>query len=121
MKRQDLPTVTANTSLSARVLERSSYVARLPFKLIGRAIVRTIQVLFALFVVVLHPQIKWLAGVIAQSSLVQNTIKPSLHSFTVNVYEPYFARLKELPPIGRRSALRSRSRCLSRQSSAQRS
>ena len=98
MKHQDLPNANSNASLFARVLENSSYVARLPFKLIGRVIVRTIQVLFALFVVILHPQIKWLARVIAQSGLVQNYIKPSLQTLITNVYDPYFAHLRELPP-----------------------
>ena len=98
MKRHEPPNTSSNASLSARVLENSSYVARLPFKLIGRVIARTVQVLFALFVVVLHPSFKWLAGVIAQSGLVQNYIKPSLQTLITNVYEPYFAHLKELPP-----------------------
>ncbi len=98
MKRQNTPNTGSHASLSARVLENSSYVARLLFKLIGRIIARTVQVLFALFVVVLHPQFKWLAGVIAQSSLVQNYLKPSLQGLTTHVYEPYFVYLKELPP-----------------------
>ena len=98
MKRQDHPNANSNASLSARVLENSAYLARLPFKLIGRVIVRTIQVLFALFVVILHPSFKWLAGVIAQSGLVQNYIKPSLQTLIANVYDPYFAHLRELPP-----------------------
>jgi hypothetical protein len=97
-KRQDLPNTNSNKSFSAIVLENSSYVARLPFKLIGRVIARTVQVVFALFVVVLHPSFKWLAGLVAQSSLVQNYIKPSLQTFITNVYEPYFAHLRELPP-----------------------
>jgi hypothetical protein len=98
-KRQDLPNTNSNKSLSAIVLENSSYVARLPFKLIGRVIARTVQVVFALFVVVLHPSFKWLAGLVAKSSLVQNYIKPSLQTFITNVYEPYFAHLRELPPF----------------------
>ena len=97
MTHQDLP--DTNTSLSAKVLENSSTIARLPFKLIRRVIARAIQVVFALFVVVLHPQIKWLAGVIAQSGLVQNYIKPSLQTLITNVYDPYFAHLKDLPPF----------------------
>jgi hypothetical protein len=97
-KRQVPPPAPSNVSLSARVLENSSYLARLPFKLIGRVIARTVQVLFALFVVVLHPQFKWLAGIIAHSSLVQNYIKPSLQGLITHVYEPYFVYLKELPP-----------------------
>ncbi len=98
MKRQD-PNADNNASLSARVLKHSTYVAGLPFKLIGRVIVRTIQVLFALFVVVLHPSFKWLARAIAQSSLVQNYVKPSLRTFITHVYEPYFAFLRNLPPF----------------------
>jgi hypothetical protein len=97
MKRQD-PNPDNNASLSSKMLDHSRYLAGLPFKLIGRIIVRTIQVLFALFVVVLHPQIKWLARVIAQSSLVQNYIKPSLQTLITHVYDPYFAYLRELPP-----------------------
>jgi hypothetical protein len=98
MKRQNVPNTNSNARLSARVLENSSYVARLPFKLIGRVLARAVQVLFALFVVVLHPQFKWLVGVIAQSSLVQHYIKPSLQGLITHVYEPYFVYLKELPP-----------------------
>jgi len=98
MKRQHLSNLKTNASLTAILLANSIHVARLPFKLIGRVIGRTVQVLLALFVVVLHPQIKWLAGVIAQSALVQNYIKPSLQTLITNVYEPYFAHLKELPP-----------------------
>jgi hypothetical protein len=97
MKRQHLSNLKTHASLTA-ILLSNSHIARLPFKLIGRVIARTIQVLFALFVVVLHPQIKWLAGVIAQSGLVQNYIKPSLQGLITHVYEPYFAHLKELPP-----------------------
>ncbi len=96
MKRQE--NTKSSASLSDKVLEHSSYWASLPFKLIGRVIVRTIQVLFALFVVVLHPQLKWLASIIVQSSLVQNYIKPSLRTFITHVYEPYFAFLRNLPP-----------------------
>jgi uncharacterized protein YggT (Ycf19 family) len=100
MKRQDRPDTDSNTSLSARVLDHSRYLAGLPFKLIGRIIVRTIQVIFALFVVVLHPSFKWLARVIAQSGLVQNYIKPSLQTLITHVYDPYFAFLRRLPPYG---------------------
>jgi hypothetical protein len=97
-KRQATPRAPSNASASARVLESLSYFVRLSFKLIGRVLVRTVQVLFALFVVVLHPQFKWLAGLIAQSSLVQNYVKPSLQGLITHVYEPYFVYLKELPP-----------------------
>jgi hypothetical protein len=98
MKRQHLSNLKTHASLTAILLSNSRHIARLPFKLIGRVIARAVQVLLALFVVVLHPQIKWLAGVIAQSGLVRNYIKPSLQGLITHVYEPYFAHLKELPP-----------------------
>jgi hypothetical protein len=94
MKRQHL----SNLKTRAILLANSSRAVRLPFKLLRRIVARTIQVVFALFVVVLHPQFKWLVGVIAQSSLVQKYVKPSLQTVITNVYEPYFAYLKELPP-----------------------
>lgn len=99
MKERDLANHESDDSLLAKGVAASRSAALLPFKLIGRAIVRTIQVVFALFVLVLHPQIKWLINVIAQSSLVQNTIKPRLQTLYVTVYEPYFAYLRALPPL----------------------
>ena len=63
-----------------------------------RAIIRTIQVFFALFVLVLHPQVKWLAGLVARSRFVQNTIRPLFRIVIDTAYEPYFAFLKTLPP-----------------------
>ncbi len=98
MKDRDLPNHKSDASLLARGVAASRFAAGLPFKLIGRAIVRTIQVVFALFVVVLHPQLKWLFNVIAESSLVRNYIRPSLQTLAATVYEPYFAYLRELPP-----------------------
>ncbi len=98
MKDRELANHDSDDSLLARGVAASRSAAILPFKLIGRVIVRTIQVVFALFVVVLHPQIKWLIGLIAQSSLVQNHIKPNLQTLYVTVYEPYFAYLRALPP-----------------------
>ena len=94
IERQTNPNRNSGSSLPGRLLTASSRAARLPFKLIAR----TAQILFALFVLVLHPQFKWLAGVIAQSNFVQNTIRPVFQSVIANVYEPYFAYLKELPP-----------------------
>ncbi len=95
MKRHNLPDLNNDVSLSASTLAVLKRMASLPFKLIGRAI----QILFALFVVVLHPQFKWLVEAVAQSSLAQNYIKPSFQSIITHVYEPYFAVLRELPPL----------------------
>ena len=100
MKRQDLPPPETEESLLGKVAEASGQAAALPFKLTGRLLLRTVQVLFALVVVVLHPQIKWLAHIIADSSLVQSTIKPAFQGFITNVYEPYFKFLGQLPPLG---------------------
>ncbi len=86
-------------SLFVRAVGATRFAAGLPFKLIGQVIIRTIQVVFALFVVVLHPQIKWVARVIAESALVQKYIKPGLQGFITHVYEPYFAALRQLPPF----------------------
>src|SRR6516162_9308214 len=85
MKRQHL----SNLKTHAILLANSSRAVRLPFKLLRRIVARAIQVVFALFVVVLHPQFKWLVGVIAQSSLVQKYVKPGLQTVITNVYEPY--------------------------------
>ncbi len=70
----------------------------IPLKLLGRGLVHLIQILFALFFLVLHPQLKWLASWIAESAFVRHYLKPSLQSFIDHVYEPYFAFLSKLPP-----------------------
>jgi hypothetical protein len=74
------------------------FTVRLPFRLAARLARHTIQVLFAIFVVILHPQAKWLFGLIARSALARDYIKPSLRTFVTNVYEPYFAYLGRLSP-----------------------
>ncbi len=98
MKRQDQPDKKGDATFLASTLAASRFVAGWPFKLIGRAIAHTFQVVFALFALILHPQIKWLIRLITHSSLVKNYIRPSLQTFVVNYYEPYFAYLRELPP-----------------------
>ena len=84
---------------SERALARSRLLLRLPFRIAGRAIARIVQVFLALFVVILHPQIKWLIGLISQSALVRTVIKPAFRALLGAIYEPYFAHLKELPPF----------------------
>ncbi|MGB9026988.1 MAG: hypothetical protein WCC40_13640 [Rhodomicrobium sp.] len=75
------------------------FTVSLPFKIAGRLARHTVQILFALFVLILHPQLKWLFRLIAGSALVQNYVKPSLRIFAVHVYEPYFYYLSRLPPF----------------------
>ncbi len=74
------------------------FTLNLPLKLAGRIATHAIQILIAIFIVVLHPQVKWLAGLIARSFIVQDYIRPGLRGFSVHIYEPYFAFLARLPP-----------------------
>ncbi len=69
-----------------------------PFRLAGKVVGKTVQILFALFVLILHPQLKWIFQLIARSTVVQAYIKPSLRGFIVHVYDPYFEYLSKLPP-----------------------
>lgn len=84
--------------LPAQVTAAVRFTLKLPFWIAARIVRHTVQVLFALFVLVLHPQIKWLIGLIARSALVQNTIKPVFRTFDAYIYEPCFAYLSRLPP-----------------------
>jgi hypothetical protein len=84
--------------LFARALTALRIAVSLPFKIAGRVVKHFAQVVLALFVIILHPQIKWILKLISESSLVRNYIRPSLRTFSVSYYEPYFAYLHELPP-----------------------
>jgi hypothetical protein len=86
------------TSAARATAEAATRTAVMPFTLAGRMIGRAIQIVFALFVVVLHPQIVWLIETIGQSALVQDYIKPAFRGVIERVYEPYIALLKRLPP-----------------------
>lgn len=70
-----------------------------PIRLTGLVLQRIAQVLFAIFFVVLHPQLKWLAGLIANSALVRVYLRPAIARFLAAYYEPYFEYLKTLPPL----------------------
>jgi hypothetical protein len=74
------------------------FTITLPFKIAGRLIQHTAQILFALFVLFLHPQLKWLLRVIAQSALVQVYLRPAWRVLAIYLYEPYFDFLGRLPP-----------------------
>lgn len=89
----------AENSLPGQAAAALRFTAKLPLKAGARLLRHAVQILFALFVVVLHPQVKWLSSRLARSSLVQNYVKPSLRVFTAHVYEPYFAYLSRLPPL----------------------
>jgi hypothetical protein len=86
-------------SLPGQAAAALRFTANLPLRAAARLLRHAVQILFALFVVVLHPQVKWLSRRVARSFLVQTYVKPSLRVFTVYVYEPYFAYLSLLPPL----------------------
>ncbi len=92
-----MPDRSKTPSAGEKALAASRAAAALPFRLIGRMIARTIQVVFAIFVLVLHP-FKSLVETVGRARVVQNTLKPAFHSVLGAVYEPYFAYLRELPP-----------------------
>ena len=83
--------------LTTRLAAAVRYILGIPFDLVGKLAKRAVQVLLALFIIVLHPQFKWLWKLLVESSLVQNYLKPSIQTFAVNYYEPYFRYLRGLP------------------------
>lgn len=97
----DRPFTAGNSppSLQDQAAAAVRFTARLPLVIAARIARHTIQILFAIFIVILHPQAKWLAGLIARSALVQRFIKPALSGFVAAVYEPYFAYLSRLAPL----------------------
>jgi hypothetical protein len=72
--------------------------AKLLLRLTGRFAARTIQVLFAIFVVFLHPQIQWLIRQVLNSAFVQHYLKPAFRRFSQYIYEPFFDFLGRLSP-----------------------
>ena len=86
-------------TLPGRASAALRFTLTLPFKVAARLIQHTVQALFALFVLVLHPQLKWLFQVIVHSTVFREYVKPSLRTITAYVYDPYFAFLGRLPPF----------------------
>lgn len=78
---------------------RAAGVLRAPFALIATILKRSAQILLSLFILFLHPQLKWLVRVLAESRLVRIYLRPAMRSFVANVYDPYFAFLSRLPPF----------------------
>ena len=86
-------------TLPGRASAALRFTLTLPFKFAARLIQHTVQALFALFVLVLHPQLKWLFQVIVHSPVFREYVKPSLRTITAYVYDPYFAFLGRMPPF----------------------
>lgn len=85
-------------SLPGQAAAALRFTASLPLRIVERLALHAAQILFALFVLILHPQLKWLVRIIAQSGFVRNYLKPSLGVFAAHIYNPYFAFLAALPP-----------------------
>ncbi len=91
----------ANPALRTPLTESSAFgrVLRFPFRVVGLVIKRTVQVLLSIFIVVLHPQFKWLLNLLLRSALVRNYIRPALEQIADRIYHPYFVFLRSLPPF----------------------
>lgn len=74
------------------------FMLKLPFRIAARLVQHAVQILFALFVLFLHPQLKWLFRLIAESAIVRIYLASALRVLSVYFYEPYFAFLRRLPP-----------------------
>jgi hypothetical protein len=74
-------------------------VTLFPFRVVLTLLKHAAQVLLSIFIVILHPQFRWLWRLFLRSRLVRNYIKPALQQLSVYLYEPYFAFLRSLPPF----------------------
>ena len=70
----------------------------LPFRVVARLLLRTVQVILALVVLILHPQIKLLRNAILRSSVFIKYVTPIIQKRVAPIYEPYFSYLKTLSP-----------------------
>jgi len=72
--------------------------ARLPLQLAATLIKRLVQIIFSIFIVILHPGFKWLLALLTRSRIVRDYVRPVLQQLGSCLYEPYFAFLRSLPP-----------------------
>ncbi len=86
-------------SLSGQAATALRFTLMLPLKIAAKLVQHTVQALFALFVLFLHPQLKSLFELIVQSAAFKDYVKPSLRTVAVYIYDPYFAFLGRLPPL----------------------
>lgn len=106
MADRDSPERERPPSFSARVISGVGAALKFPFKLTATLIARTAQVLLAIFILILHPQLKWLLKLvrwllrlIARSPFVRHYITPVIQRISTALYDPYFAFLLTLPPF----------------------
>jgi hypothetical protein len=72
--------------------------AKLPFQLVATLLKRLVQIIFSIFIIVLHPGFKWLLALLTRSRIVRDYVRPALQKLGARLYEPYFAFLRGLPP-----------------------
>ena len=84
--------------VAAQVFSGFYAAARLPFQLAATLIKRLVQIIFSIFIVILHPGFKWLLALLTRSRIVRDYVRPVLQQLGSCLYEPYFAFLRSLPP-----------------------
>ena len=72
--------------------------AKFPFQLAATLLKRLVQIIFSIFILILHPGFKWLLALLTRSRIVRDYIRPALQELGARVYEPYFEFLRGLPP-----------------------
>ncbi len=70
-----------------------------PFRVVMTVIKHIAQVLLSIFIVILHPQFRWLRRLVMRSRLVRRYIRPGIKQLSTWLYEPYFNFLRALPPF----------------------
>ena len=83
---------------AAKLFSAFDVAAKLPFKLAATLLKRLVQIIFSIFIVLLHPGFKWLLALLTRSRIVRDYIRPALQELGARFYEPYFVFLRGLPP-----------------------
>jgi hypothetical protein len=87
-----------SSGFGAKLFSAFGAAAKLPFQLAATLLKRLVQIIFSIFIVILHPGFKWLLALLTRSRFVRDYIRPVLQELGARVYEPYFAFLRGLPP-----------------------
>jgi hypothetical protein len=82
----------------ARAVALGHAILKFPFRLGLTILKRIAQVLFSIFILILHPGYKWLIKLLTRSAFVQKYIRPALQKIAERYFDPYFAFLGSLPP-----------------------
>jgi hypothetical protein len=82
-----------------QALAIANEVVRFPFRVVGAVLLHAAQILLSIFMVVLHPQFKWLLRLLLRSSLIRNYVNPAIQTLADRLYHPYFDFLRSLPPF----------------------